>query len=184
MRNILVITTLLATASLAHADPLSARASTEAAPSTYLATGVTLGGVGSHTGAGVSADVSEHVWKALWVHVGGTMVDDSQFLVATGSYRAAYAGVELSSCQVGDRICAYVGGDVGYADSQYSGSSSTNDWGIQSGSSMTENSSGAIGVLRGGFDIGGRHLRWRPGVQATIAGPSAAAITQSVAFRF
>ena len=191
MRHFLFgLASLVAATSVASAEPLSVGATTtpEAtqAPSTYLATGVTLGGVGAHTAAGFSADIGEHLYRSLWLHVGAATADDGQLLAGSGHYTQVHAGLEVSSCQRGDRVCGYVGGDVGYAQSQYTAASSGGEFaGLSLGpTEMSESQSGAIGVLRAGLDIGGEHLRWRPGVEAVIAGPSEAAVTQSLVYRF
>ena len=177
MRTALVVS-ILVTASVASAEPLAvhAQASTEPAASTYVATGITFGGADGHTAAGVSLDLGQRVSEHVWLHAGGTAAADGELLGGQGRYLAAHGGLELASCHRGERVCAFAGADVGFAQSQYS------TWSFDG--TMSGTTDGVIGVLRVGLDIGGTHVRWRPGFEADVGNASAGALTQSIVFRF
>lgn len=175
--RISLVVSILAAASAASADPLAVHATTaEPASSTYVATGVTLGGADGHTAAGVSVDLGQRIWDYVWLHAGGTAAADGELFGGQGRYLAAHGGVEVASCHPGERVCAYAGADLGYAQSEYS------TWSFDG--NMSGSTAGVIGVLRAGLDIGGKHVRWRPGFEADVGNTSAGALTQSIVFRF
>jgi len=184
----LILAALLAAPAVAHADPLAAQSSVtiQDAPRTYIAPGVALGSAGSHTMAAFSFEVGERITDHLVVHGEGLSGVDG--LGTTDTYMAATAGLDATSCVQLAKTCAYVGFSAGYAQSkytQYGLSSTENEWlAPELSGGMSTLSQGAVGVLRAGLDIGNEHLRWRPGVEATLVGPSQAALTSAFALTF
>jgi hypothetical protein len=173
---------ILATASVASADPLAASATgtIEDAPRTYFMPGVALGSAGNHTMGAVTAELGTRITDHLVIHAEGLFGSDGELLGGSGQYIAATAGVDATSCEKLEKVCAYVGASAGYAYSKYTDS---NDW-FTGAAGMSTLDQGAVGMLRAGMDIGSTHVRWRPGVEVAVVGPSAAALTQSVIFRF
>jgi hypothetical protein len=181
MRFAVVLASLIATVSVASADPLAAeaRSSSEAPADVYVAGGVMLGSAGGHDAGGFSVDFGRRIWSTLWFHAGGTFAGTSDGLFGgTGTYTEAHGGLEVSSCHPGDRVCLFAGADVGYEESKFSDA----DW--FGGDTMTTENAGVIGLARFGLDVGGKHVRWRPGFQAAFGSGQSAAITQSLAVRF
>lgn len=175
MRYFLVLGCLLATTS-AYAEPASEH--TGASRAAYFAPGMSFGSVGGHTAVGAQLDAGVHVEQSVWLHAGVSSAIDGLLLFdGQGSASSLYAGFELSNCPRA-HVCAYLGGDVGYARSTYT----TSSWGMEG--SQTTGSDGMVGVARLGLDIGGRRISWRPGIDVTVGSVKSAALTQSIAVGF
>ena len=149
MMKFVVLASILGTASLAHAEPTS-----------YAQGGVTAGAdhVGWFTAYTVEGGYRVH--DGLWLHgmfaYGGMAgIDeptyDSQYLVAR-------AGVEGRACVGGGVLCAMAGVDAAARHEML----------------MNEYDSGKLDgtglVPRVAFDLGGKHLRYRGGVDVTVDG--------------
>lgn len=181
MRTWFLATSLLLLATTAHAQPgLELDASSTATsdrPRVYVATGAMIGGAGGHTGVGLGADLGVQVYEALWVHAGATTMANGELFGGSGSFQNLHAGLELSTCHTGDHVCAFAGADLGWAHSEYWES----DW---FGSGMGYEHDGMVGVIRAGLDVGGKHVRWRPGFEGTVGTSSAGGITNSLVVQF
>lgn len=177
----LIIAALLVAPALAHADPLAVTAiakPTEDAPRTYIAPGVALGAAGSHTMGAASLEIGERITDHLVLHAEGLAGATAELFGGSGETYAATGGIDATSCTKVEKVCAYAGFSAGYASSRYT----EHDW--FSSDTMSTASDGATGILRMGLDIGTRHVRWRPGFEVTVFGPSQGAFTNSVALAF
>ncbi len=177
----LVASSLLA-ASAAHADPLEV---TDAAPlergHMYIAPSTIIGGSNGHAGVGLGVDLGIHVYEAIWLHAGVTGMDTSGGLFGgSGTFKSAHAGIELSTCRIGQHVCVYGGADLGTAHGYYEDS----DWFSEDDYRMSYSYDGTVTVIRAGLDIGSKTLRWRPGFEATLGTANAAGITNSLLVRF
>jgi len=195
MRNVLFgLASLLAATSVAHADPLAvaAHASDSAAPTTYVQGGLMLGGAEHYSTGAFSAEVGKRLVPHLWVH--GSVADgfaDLPGATGSGSIRQVRAGADAMTCTGSGVYCAYLGGDAGYQRTQFSGywNKFWPDTGVDYTMPVNKRvggREGMIGVARAGLDIGGKHVRWRPGIEASFAGDGldGVNITQSLAYRF
>lgn len=192
MKTLLIASLVAATATAAHADPLSvSKTATDAsAPSTYVQGGAMIGGNDGYVTVGGSAELGARVTPFLWLHgsVTGGLADAGLFTVGSGSMLQVRAGADVMSCGHSGVVCAYVGADAGFQHTQFSGYQ-TSLWSGDTSSgnmSIDDSTSRMIGVARVGLDIGGTHLRWRPGLEVAVAGDgvNGANITQSIAYRF
>ena len=175
----LLIAALLAAPALASADPLALHAATaQDAPRTYFAPGIAIGAEGGHTMLGVMFEIGERITDHLVLHVEG-LGGGAVTLDGNGYLGAATGGIDATSCSKREKVCAYGGFSAGYAASKFTES----DW-FDPGSGMSTSSQGASGVLRAGLDIGSKHVRWRPGIEASLFGASQGALTNSLAFAF
>ncbi|MBV8757555.1 MAG: hypothetical protein JO257_09780 [Deltaproteobacteria bacterium] len=194
MRNVLLaFAAVTAASSIASADPLSVAATTDSAaePTTYVQGGLMAGGNDGYLTAGASAEVGKRVAPFAWVHASLTMgAADELFAHGTGSIMQARAGADLMTCNGSGVLCAFAGADLGIQQTQYSGMSEPwfcdSSEGDCSGNAIDESRNRVIGVGRLGLDIGGTHLRWRPGIEASVAGNGVNGVnlTQSLAYRF
>lgn len=174
----LLIAALVTAPALAHADPLAVHAALEDAPRTYAAAGVAIGGAAGRTMLGGSAELGMRVSDHLIIHADVLAGDDSELFGPRGTYIAVTGGIDATTCPKVERVCAYAGFGAGYAQS----TSSDSDWFTGGTSSMNEH--GATGMLRAGMDLGGKHVRWRPGFAVSLFGPAGGAFTNSISFRF
>ena len=181
MKTFIVVASLLAT-SLAHAEAPaeapSTSASADVAPtetSKYLSGGALLGADHAIVAA-VSVDGGYQLSGSLWLHgmiakgtAGG--IDEPNY---KGGYDTGRLGLEERGCVV-DAVCAFAGLDVGYRHVDY----------------MAEydntNTSGVVVVPRLGLDVGGSHLRFRPGIEGVLDGSQnniGIDLTAAVAYRW
>lgn len=175
----LLIAALLAAPALASADPLAVHAVTMPdAPRTYFAPGIAIGSATNHTMAAASFEIGERISDHLVLHIEG-LGGGNVTLDGDGYLGAVTGGIDATTCNKLEKVCAYAGFSAGYAASKFTES----DW-FDPGSGMATQSQGAIGVLRAGLDIGSKHVRWRPGFEASLFGPSEGAVTNSIAFAF
>ena len=175
----LIIAALLAAPALASADPLAVHATPAPdAPRTYFAPGIALGSSGNHTMAGATFEIGERISDHLVLHVEG-LGGGNVTLDGNGYLGAVTGGVDATTCNKLEKVCAYAGFSAGFAAGKFTES----DW-FDPGSGMATSTQGATGVLRAGLDIGSKHVRWRPGIEAALFGPSQGAITNSIAFAF
>jgi hypothetical protein len=175
----LVLAALLAAPVVAHADPLALTATTTGeAPRTYVLTGVALGGAASHTLGALTAEVGVRVSDHFVVHAEGIGGGIASLFDGQGTYLAVTGGIDATTCGDLETVCAYAGAGVGYAASKYTSE------GWFGGSQMSTGATGPVAMLRAGLDIGNKHVRWRPGFEASVVGPSAGALTNAVEFRF
>ena len=174
----MIIASVLLVASVARAQPAL---TTEAGPSTepksepkvdrvqtgYIASGVMLAADQGLVGAVMIEGGHRLGDGPLWLHVeaergaaGG--VDEPTY---RGNYAAGRAGVEARSCVLDGVLCGMAGLDLGVRHVDY----------------MAEydqaNDTGAIVVPRIGLDVGSKHLRLRPGLDAIIEPAKSSAVT-------
>jgi hypothetical protein len=184
------LASLVAATAVAHADPLAvaATASPDAVPSSYVQGGVMAGANDGLLTDGASAEVGKRVQPYVWVHASMTMGSaDELFASGTGSILQARAGADLMGCNANGVLCAFAGADVGFQHTEFSGMSVPLfcDGEDCQGDAVYDHHAGMIGVGRVGLDIGGKHLRWRPGVEGSVSGTGVGVnVTQSVAYRF
>ncbi|HSN27923.1 MAG TPA: hypothetical protein VLT45_16655 [Kofleriaceae bacterium] len=194
MRNVLLaFASLAAVSSVASAEPLSVAATTDdaATPATYVQGGVTAGGNDGLLTAGASAEVGRRVAPFAWVHASLMMGAANEiFAHGSGSIVQARGGVDLMTCSGNGVLCAFAGADIGLQASQYHGSEDPwfcdSDAGDCMSTPVDDSHAGVIGVGRVGLDIGGTHVRWRPGIEASMStdGHAGLSLTQSLAYRF
>lgn len=194
MRNVvLAFGSLVALSSIASADPLSVAATTheDVAPTTYVQGGLNVGGNDGLVTAGASVEMGKRVAPIVWLHASFMMGSaDELFASGTGSIMQARVGADLMTCSDNGALCAFAGADVGMQHAQFSGVSDPwfcdGDANDCMGDPVAQDRTRAIGVARVGLDIGGKHLRWRPGIEATVAGDGVNGLdlTQSIAYRF
>ena len=194
MRNVLfACASLAAFCSIASADPLSVAATTgdAPAPTTYLQGGLMAGGNDGYFTAGGSAELGKQVASILWVHAGVALgAADQLFATGNGSIMQARLGADLMGCNDNGALCAFVGADLGVQTVNYVGRSDPwfcdGDYSDCMGNPIDDHKTGALGVGRVGLDIGSKHLRWRPGIEAsaTTDGGVGVNLTQSLAYRF
>lgn len=194
MRNFLAcFASLVAASAVAHADPIAVTESAESstAPSTYVQGGVMAGGNEGYFTAGASAEAGKRVAPSVWLH--GSFTEGAAgelFATGNGTIMQARVGADAMPCSASGVLCAFVGADVGYQHTQFSGTSDPwfcdGDANDCMGNPIDESRSRAIGVARAGLDIGGTHLRWRPGIEAAFSGDGVNGVnlTQSIAYRF
>src|SRR4051812_39411259 len=124
---------------------------------TYLAFGLS-GGVNNDIPLfGAAFEVGTYISPHLAIHVNGVSGEGLTLFGPAGSYRSARAGIDVSSCNANATLCTYAGLEGGYAAFH------------DDDDSMPIDISGALGVLRGGIDIGGAQLRWRPTVEVAMS---------------
>jgi hypothetical protein len=179
--------------SIASADPLAVAATTtqEPEPTTYVQGGLLAGGNDGLFTAGGSVEVGKRVSPFAWVHASFMMGSAGElFATGSGSVMQARVGADLMTCSDNGALCAFAGADLGLQAAQYHGTSDPwfcdSDAGDCMGDPIDKSDGGAIGVGRVGLDIGGKHLRWRPGIEASVAadGLNGVNVTQSIAYRF
>ncbi len=176
MRHVLLAcASTVAFCSIASADPLAVAATTadEPAPTTYVQGGVLAGVTGEQTVAGASTEVGTRVASVMWIHASFALGSAREILGSTsGSMTQLRMGADLMTCNENGGMCAFAGADLGVQHTQI----------MESSDSHTH----ALGVGRVGLDIGGTHLRWRPGIEASLTsnGADGVTLTQSLAYRF
>jgi hypothetical protein len=143
MRNALVIfATLVTTTTLAAAEPTA-----------YVGTGA-MAGMDGFLDAQVAIEGGVHLQGQWWLHAiaaTGGATDDQ----GGGPVSQARVGIEGRACNDSGAACAYAGLDVGYQSLTWR----PHDPG------MDENYNDMIAAYRAGGDLGGRHVRVRPGVE-------------------
>jgi hypothetical protein len=182
---ILAFASLMALGSVAHADD-SIRASAAAPDSTatYLSVGANMGGVDGFIALGGALEVGHQIKDSPVVVHAAFATGGAGKLFATGDgfFQQLRAGADLRGCTASGVLCAFAGMDLAYQHVEYSGTE--DDWFGDSEPTMTTaNDSRMVGIGRVGLDIGGDHIRWRPGFEMALDS-SGAEVTQSVAFRF
>ena len=189
---VLACASIAAFCSIASADPLSVAATTteDPAPTTYVQGGLMAGGNDGNFTAGGSVEVGKQVSSLAWVHGSFLLGSASQiFATGSGSIMQGRIGGDLMSCNDNGALCAFVGADVGVQAVNYEGMSDPwfcdSDTGCE-GDPISQHSTALLGVGRVGLDLGGKHLRWRPGVEASATSDGGAGfnLTQSIAYRF
>ncbi len=159
MRNSLVIfATLAATTTIAAAEPpgLTASVAPEAPASSYVGVGILFGGDIGLDGQ-LDVEGGYHLNGAWWLHgmaAGGVAGDDQ----GGGVVHQARVGIEARGCRFEGIACAYAGADLGYQ---------AFTWHSNEGDAMNEQHDDVLASLRVGADIGGRHLRVRPGIESS-----------------
>jgi hypothetical protein len=163
---------------------------TQPAPSSYVDGGLEGGGTDGFLTLGGRFEVGTRVAPDLWIHAlvadGGL---DELFSSGHGIYTRLRAGADLMSCGSTGVLCIFVGGDLGYEHTSWTGHEDPIFFaGPATGDAMdtTIEHDRMIGVGRVGLDIGGTVLRWRPSIEGSIAddGATAFTATQSIALRF
>ncbi len=160
MKHLLVILLVVATSSLAEAQPaLSTPAQRD--PAQYLETDLMVGGAAPVAGlnALVAVQGGYRLWHNLWLHgeAGYGHAQDDQ---GGGSNMQLHAGLESRPCIVRGIVCAVVGADLGYAQGS---------WVSDLARDQMESVSALVAVPRLGLDLGGDHVRVRLGIEADVA---------------
>src|SRR6185312_10711260 len=139
-----------------------------------------------------TAEVGKRVSQNVWLHGSVTEAAAGQlFATGNGSMLQVRGGADVMSCNASGGLCAYAGADLGFQHTQFAGESTPlfciDDTGDSCmGNSIDESHNTLIGVARAGFDVGGEHLRWRPGVELAVGDTDVNGfnLTQSIAYRF
>jgi allophanate hydrolase subunit 2 len=184
--QILAFASLVALGSVAHADDsITAAAADAPAPTaTYLSVGANMGGVDGFIALGGALEVGHQIESSpVVVHAAfGTGRAGKLFATGDGYFQQLRAGADLRGCTTSGVLCAFAGMDIAYQHVEYSGTE--DDWFGDSEPTMTTtNDSRMVGLGRVGLDIGGEHIRWRPGFEMALD-RSGGELTQSIAFRF
>jgi hypothetical protein len=170
----------IAYAAVATAQPAITSTAPEpaaAAPSAYLEGGAELGFAqgaivfGETVEGGVQLDHGP-LWAHAMVVTGSAGGVDE---ISSGSILQLRAGVEARSC-VENRIACFVGGvDAAYSHTQYMGDNGDSDRAI-----------GDLIIPRVGLDVGGNHLRFRPGIELGFdsKGIDQGAVSAAVAYQW
>ena len=145
MRNTLVVLSL-ALSSLASAQP---------AERTVMG-GVAMAGADLGVDAQVAVEGGYRLGGNVWLHAlaaSGFAGDDQ----GGGAIHQVRGGIEGRTCTESNALCVIAGADLGYQG--YT-------WRSQNMSSPDEPHHDLIGVTHLGGDLGGRHVRVRPGLEA------------------
>jgi hypothetical protein len=187
----LSLLTLVSMSAVAAAQPAltsSTPAPASAAPSTYLQLDGMAGTVGEDLSASAAiAGGVELGDSPLWVHGELLHGDTSGFLIdRNGTIDQARLGLEARSCGVRGIVCVMAGVDAAVEHSRVTGSGVNLFEVGPSDPVMTTEATTGLGIARIGLDIGGKHLRYRPGIEVAFDahGEQAASVVQSVAWRF
>ena len=196
MRNLLIAFASLAVlGSVAHADDsitegFDAAAARDTAAHTYVSTGANAGLVNQFIALGGQLEVGRQLANSpVSLHAAfATGEADELFSTGNGQFQQVRVGADLRGCNSNGVLCAFLGTDVGFQHTRWVGDEGT--WLVDEGGgdtmTVTKDSSRMIGVGRIGLDIGGKHLRWRPGIEAVLdgSGINNGEITQSIAYRW
>ena len=196
MRNVLLaFASLAALSSVASAAPFEIDDGSSAPrgpASQYVQGGVAAGLDDGLSAVGGTVEVGTRVSSFVWLHASFMMGTAHELLASDGSGSVAEGrvGADLKNCTDNGVLCAFAGADVGIVHSEFH--SMSLPWGCSydEGGCMPDSFDGShtgmIGVGRFGLDIGGKHLRWIPGIEAAVGhgGLNSANVTQSIAYRF
>ena len=146
-------------------------------PTTYVAGGVTAGAfVGLY--AAFTVEAGRRLGTTpLWVH--GMLVDGETGGIdepsTTGRQLQARAGIEARGC-VAMQLCAIAGVDAAVAHGDYMA-----EYDYDNG-----NRTDVLAIGRVGLDVGGEHLRLRPGIElgSGVRGIEQFALTGALAYQF
>ncbi|HSN27922.1 MAG TPA: hypothetical protein VLT45_16650 [Kofleriaceae bacterium] len=185
----LIIAALVAAPALAHADPVSVTATPDDStpPPTYVAATLSGGINADLLTMGGGLEIGRRVAPFASVH--GSVSDGvatKLFDHGSGSIQQARAGVDLFTCGVDGRLCAFVGGDVGVQRVRYDGYECTPFEGCYPMDRITVHDTSAIEVMRAGIDAGRKTWRLRVSAEATRAGGrlDGVDVVSSIVFRF
>lgn len=166
MQKLLILASILGTASLAHAEPTS-----------YVQGGATLGGdhvgiFGAYTAEGGYRLTDNGLWAHAMVASGGMGgVDETTY---ASEYLVARAGIESRGCAFDGAVCGVLGVDAAARHEML----------------MDEYDSGRLdgiaAIPRVGFDLGGTHLRFRAGLEGIVdqRGLSGASLVSGIAYQW
>ncbi len=158
----------------AAADPVAAARTYQepTAPATYVEGALTagynndyfLGGGAVELGRRVSSFASLHA--TLMSGLAGQLFESG-----SGSITQARVGADLITCNTPDRLCAYAGADVGVQHTHYAGDGcSVFEEPCYPSDHVDMHETSAVEVARAGIDAGGKHVRWRFGLEASFVG--------------
>jgi hypothetical protein len=192
--SLLALASVLALGSVAHADD-SITASADApasAATTYVAVGANAGVVDQYLALGGQIEVGRQLpHSPVSLHAAfATGEADELFSTGSGAFQQVRLGADLRGCTASGVLCAFLGTDLGYQHTHWEGEEGSffaiDDTGSSDTMSVVKDDSRVVGFGRVGLDLGGKHLRWRPGIEVAVDGTGVnnAEITQSVAFRF
>ena len=172
----------LAAPAASTAQKLTVHAPTE--PTTYLQIGAMIGGENAGDYWAGTLDAGLRLGHTpLWAHgqiaIGDAVNRDGQYGGGTdeGVYRSLRGGLELRGAVPGTHgwLGGYAGVDVGYHSLDVTEAN------------MSVHASSAVVVLRGGLDLGGEHVRVRPGFEVTplaSAGGEGFVVNTAVAYQW
>jgi hypothetical protein len=189
---LLAFASIAALGSVAHADDSITATATPAADAdaghTYVSVGANTGFVAQYLVLGGQVEVGHQLAHSpVSLHaVVATGEADELLSSGNGLFEQLRAGADVRGC-INGALCAFAGTDVGYQHVRWTGDEGT--WLLDEGSNtmtVTKDDSRLVGIGRVGLDIGGSHLRWRPGIEVALDrdGINNAEITQSIAYRW
>ena len=168
MRNYLVgiaVVSLTSLTTVAHAEP-----------SSYVESGLMVGVNNGFIVGTLSASGGVRVGSSdVWIHAAvadgnAAVVEDN----GSGTYLQLRGGPELRKCVLNGAVCGIGGVDIGMEHATYS-----EPMGLSSSAQMVvDDTTHTIAVPHLGFDLGGKHLRYRPSIQLPISLSSAGATDQ------
>lgn len=175
MRNVLLLVApLAALSSIAAADPLSVADVHEepTTPATYVEGALAGGFNNGYLLSGGAVEIGRRVSSFASVH--GTVMSGlavQPFEVGSGSVTQARVGADLFTCTTPDKLCAYAGADIGVQRTHYSGDGcNVFEEPCYPSDHMDVRDTSRVEVARAGIDMGGKHVRWRLGLEASFVG--------------
>lgn len=206
MRKLLLaFATIAGLAAVASADPLPAAPGNTAAaseswdaaqieaadraPPTYVQAGTVVGLTSSYLTFGASAEVGRRITPRLWLHTTFTRAPLDKLLArGHGELTQATVGLDYVLCSPNGIYCGFAGADVGARSIQYSGMDVELfcDGPCGPGDPIEDHRVSPIAAARAGWDMGGKHVRFRTAVEATLTphGSVGVLITDSLVYRF
>ena len=180
MKRIIIPAALLASTTIASAQPSlteSAPAPTSDEHAYYVQAGAELGGAQGAVFLAPTIEAGVRLGSGpLWAHGmilsgGAGEIDEAN---TTGTILQVRGGVEARTCSASRIACASAGIDVGYSHAQVMAEDWTDKW------------SGGMLIPRVGLDVGGDHLRVRPGVEVGFdsKGWNQLGLTAAVAYQW
>jgi hypothetical protein len=164
MRSFVVLACCILTPSIALAEPAIAAETTtvEAKPSRYVQAGFMVGAAAPVVAPNLLAAVDGGFRLAegpVWLHTAvswGATGDDQ----GPGSNLQLRAGIEGRTCWWRDRTCTVGGVDAGYQRGR---------WSDRDDPTHHESLNALVAIPRLGFDMGGRNVRARVGLELDVA---------------
>lgn len=166
MRSFVLLAALVLTPSIAFAQAATAAETTtataEAKPSRYVQAGLMVGAATPVVAPNLMAAIDGGFRLSdgpVWLHTAlswGATGDDQ----GPGSNLQLRAGIEGRTCWWHDRTCTVGGIDAGYQRGR---------WSDRDDPTHNESVNALVAIPRFGFDIGGRNLRARVGMELDVA---------------
>ncbi len=190
MKTIIITSTIVLAASVAHAQP-ALTDSSEATPAphgpdAYFAFGGMAGGNDTKLTGAFTAELGRRLGdSALWAH-GQVSLGSATELFGSGSgnFTQMRLGIEARNCTLGGHACLVSGVDAGVQHVEWTGVKGFFD-GTTDSMTTTYDSTRAVLVPRLGLDLGGA-LRFRPGIELAFGsdGFDGANLTAALAYQW